>query len=127
MHLRKHGLDKKEMFNTRIFDMVKGVEIGLSKHVEAVAEVFAFMGKGDSAYVKIPSNLLDTNGNPKKYYTFWLNLIDFKRKADYLTERALHYNQQIILDSLSIIDYIRNNDLHEWCSCGSGDCGRHGS
>lgn len=115
MHLRKFSPKKKEIFNTKIFDTKSGVEMDFKKP-EKVSDVIAFFsmtGKGDSVIVKVPSNLLDSNGSKKKYYTFWLTLVDFKTRSVYQNEIAQHYQQQIILDSLAIIDYIKNNDLHQ--------------
>ena len=115
MHLRKFSPKQKEIFNTRVFDTKNGVEMDYKKSAKEtdVTEIFSLMGKGDSAIVKIPSNILDSNGSVKKYYTFWLNLMDFKTKSVYEVEKNEHYVQQITLDSLQIIDYLRNNNLLE--------------
>ena len=115
MHLRKYGPNKKEIFNTRIFDIQNGVEMDYKKpnRKADVTEIFSLMGIGDSAYVKIPSNLIDSNETDNRFYTFKLNLLNFKRKDAYLDEKNEHYDQQVILDSFSIVDYIRNNDLHD--------------
>jgi hypothetical protein len=53
-----------------------------------VTEIFGYMGIGDSAFLKIPSAVYDSNGSAKKYYTFWLNLVDFKQKDAYILEKA---------------------------------------
>ncbi|MDB5227994.1 MAG: FKBP-type peptidyl-prolyl cis-trans isomerase [Bacteroidota bacterium] len=115
MHLQKFGLNNKEIFNTKIFDAKIGVEMDFKKPEKKadVTEIFAFMGKGDSAMVVIPSDLADSNGSKKKYYTFNLYLIDFKRKDVYLFDKNEQYKQQMVLDSLAILDYITNNDLHD--------------
>lgn len=113
MHLRKFSPKQKEIFNTRVFDVKNGVELDYKKSLKEtdVTEVFSFMGKGDSAIVKIPSSVFDSNGSEKKYYTFWLNLLDFKSKTIYDTEKNEQYQKQIISDSLTVIDYLRNNNL----------------
>jgi FKBP-type peptidyl-prolyl cis-trans isomerase FkpA len=115
MHLRKYSTKKKEIFNTRIFDAQKGVEMDYKKPEKTsdVTEIFSFLGRGDSAFVKIPANLIDSNGSKKKYYTFWLNLIDFKTKEIHTLEKKERYEQQLVLDSLAILDYIKNYDLHQ--------------
>lgn len=113
MHLKKYGNKKKELFNTRIFDKEKGVEMQL-KYSDKKAEIapfFLLLGNGDSAIIKIPKNLLDSNGSKKKYYTYKINLIEFKQLAIYEYEKKEKYEQQIILDSLSMIDYLSNNKL----------------
>lgn len=117
MHLRKYGYNRKEMFNTRIFDVAEGVEMEYKKSERKadVTEVFAFMGAGDSAQVRIPARLLDSLAPPKKYFTYNIYLINFKSNEQYLLEKYRHEQQQRVLDSLSIIDYIRKNDLHD-CS-----------
>lgn len=113
MHLRKFSPKQKEIFNTRVFDTKNGVEMDYRKTGKAsdVTEIFSLMGKGDSAIVKIPSSLLDSNGKAKKYYTFWLNLIDFKRKAVYDLDKKEQYKKQIMLDSLTVADYLTNANL----------------
>ncbi len=115
MHLRKFSPKQKEVFNTRVFDTKNGVEMDYKKSAKEtdVTEIFSLMGIGDSAIVKIPGNILDSNGSAKKYYTFWLNLLDFRTKSVYESEKTEHYNQQVILDSLSIADYLKNNDMKD--------------
>ena len=115
MHLRKFSPKQKEIFNTRVFDVKNGVEMDYKKGAKEtdVTEIFSFMGKNDSAIVKIPSNMYDSNGNAKKYYTFWLNLLDFNSKAEYDYNKIEKYKQQVVLDSLAIIDYIISNDLNQ--------------
>jgi hypothetical protein len=123
MHLRKFGLDEKEMFNTRIFDAARGVEMEykLPDKKGDVTEIFSLMGTGDSAFVMIPANLTDANGSSKKYYSFWLNLVDFKRHDLYLLEKKEMFMQQLILDSLEIKNYFLNNDLHDAVKDESGN------
>lgn len=115
MHLRKYGLKGKEVFNTRIFDVNNGVEMEFKKPEKKadVTEIFSLMGIGDSALVMIPGKLLDSNARGKKYFSYQLNLINFKTKDAYQYEKNEHAKLQLILDSLSIADYIRNNDLHD--------------
>jgi hypothetical protein len=115
MHLRKMDVKGKEIFNTRIFDVNKGVEMEYKKPEKKadITEIFLLMGRGDSAFVMIPSILVDTNGTRKKYYSYWLNLVDFKRKDIYQMEKRDNYLQQLIIDSIEISNYIRNNDLHD--------------
>ena len=94
MHLSKYASKKKEQFNTRVFDKEKGVEMQL-KYSEKKGEItpfFLLMEIGDSAIVKIPKHLLDSNGSKKKYYTYKLNLID----------------------SLAILDYLKNENLADF-------------
>ncbi|HUM51955.1 MAG TPA: FKBP-type peptidyl-prolyl cis-trans isomerase [Chitinophagales bacterium] len=113
MHLKKYTNKKKEQFNTRVFDKEKGVEMQL-KYVAKKGEItpfFLLMHKGDSAIVKIPKHLLDSNGCKKKYYTYYLNLIDFKPLSIYEYEKKELYKQQIVIDSLAIIDYLENEKL----------------
>jgi len=113
MHLRKFSPKKKEIFNTRIFDTKRGVEMDYKQPVKEidVTEIFAYMGIGDSAFVKIPSAVYDSNGSAKKYYTFWLNLIDFKQKDAYVSEKAEQDKLQNSIDSFAIIDYLQKNNL----------------
>ena len=115
MHLRKFSPKKKEIFNTKIFDTKSGVEMDFKKPEKKgdVIAVFSMLGKGDSAIVKVPVRLLDSIGSKHKYYTFHLSLVDFKTKSIYADEIKHHYQQQTILDSLAIIDYIKNNDLNQ--------------
>jgi len=115
MHLRKYSPKEKEIFNTRIFDAAKGVEMDYKRSDKNadVTEIFSLLGKGDSALVKISAAILDSNGSKKKYYSFWMNLIDFKTKDVYGTEKKAHYQQQLVLDSLSIADYINKHDIHQ--------------
>lgn len=116
MHLKKYESKKKELFNTRIFDKEKGVEMQL-KYSDKKAEIapfFLLLGKGDSAIIKIPKNLLDSNGCKNKYYTYKLNLIDFKQLSIYEYEKKERYQQQIIIDSLSILDYLGNQNLTDF-------------
>jgi hypothetical protein len=68
MQLRKIAPDKKEVFNTRIFDPEFGVELDYKKPDKPadVTELFAYMGTGDSAQARIPANLVDSAGSKKK-------------------------------------------------------------
>jgi FKBP-type peptidyl-prolyl cis-trans isomerase FkpA len=115
MHLRKYSPNEKEIFNTRIFDVIKGVEMDYKKPQKNtdVTEIFSLLGKGDSALVKISARLLDSIGSKKKYYSFWLNLLDFKTKDVHQQENKDRFEQQLILDSLTIADYIKNYDLNQ--------------
>ncbi len=115
MHLRKFSPKQKEIFNTRVFDVVNGVEMEYKKPIKKsdVTEIFSFMGKGDSAIVKIQSDVFDSNGSPKKYYTFWLNLISYKPKAEYESIKKERDKQQAISDSLLIQDYLISNNLQD--------------
>lgn len=115
MHLRKYSPKENEIFNTRIFDAVNGVEMDykMSSKNTDVTEIFSLLGRGDSALVKIKTSLLDSNGSKKKYYTFWLNLLDFKRKDIHEKEKSEQYNEQIIVDSIAIHDYIEYNELQK--------------
>ena len=115
MHLRKYSPKKKEIFNTRIFDAENGVEMDYKMSVKNtdVTEIFSLLGKGDSALVKIKTSLLDSNGSKKKYYTFWINLIDFKRKEIHAQDKSQKYKEQIIVDSLAMRDYIEYNSLQK--------------
>lgn len=116
MHLSKYASKKKEQFNTRVFDKEKGVEMQL-KYSEKKGEItpfFLLMEIGDSAIVKIPKHLLDSNGSKKKYYTYKLNLIDSKPLAIYEYEKKEKYEQQIIIDSLAILDYLKNENLADF-------------
>ena len=115
MHLKKFSPKNKEIFNTKIFDTRNGVEMDFKKPEKPgdVIAIFSMMGKGDSALVKVPENLLDSNGNKKRFYTFRLSLVDFKTRIVYQDEIAKHYKQQIALDSLAIDDYIKSNDLNQ--------------
>lgn len=113
MHLRKYGPDKKELFNTKIFDIGNGVEMEyrVPQKKGDITEMFLLMGKGDSALVKVPASLLDTNGRKNKYYTFILHLINFKQKDVYTSEKKEQYTNQILKDSISIQEYIKNYDI----------------
>lgn len=115
MHLRKYSVKKKEIFNTRIFDKERGVEMDYKMPVKSadVTEIFSLLGKGDSAKVMIRSNLIDSNGSKRKYYTFILNLIDFKPKEIYSKEKKEQFEKQRTVDSFAIMDYINYNDLHQ--------------
>jgi FKBP-type peptidyl-prolyl cis-trans isomerase len=42
----------------------------------------------------------------KKYYTFWLRLLDFKTQDAYTTEKTVKQQQQQHLDSLAIVTYL---------------------
>lgn len=116
MHLKKYESKKKELFNTRIFDKDKGVEMQLkySDKKGEIAPFFLLLGKGDSVVIRIPKNLLDSNGSAKKYYTYQLNLIDFKPLAIYEYEQKEKYEQQVIIDSLAISDYLSNENLKDF-------------
>lgn len=107
MQLRKIAPNKKEVFNTRIFDAEEGVEMDFKQSLKKtdVTEVFAYMGIGDSAQVKIPASLIDSNGSNKKKYTFWLNLLNFKPKEIYLKEKDEQNKHQYAKDSIAITDY----------------------
>jgi FKBP-type peptidyl-prolyl cis-trans isomerase len=113
MHLRKYSVKNKEVFNTHVFDKENGVELQIKRSEKKgeITQFFTLMCKGDSAVVKIPANWIDSNGSSKKYYTFILNLIRFKRFQTYQYEKNQQYARQVILDSLSITDYINNNNL----------------
>jgi FKBP-type peptidyl-prolyl cis-trans isomerase len=116
MHLRKFSTKKKEIFNTKIFDITKGVEMDYKKPEKNtdVTEIFRYLGIGDSAFVKIRASEIDSNGSKKKYYTYWLNLLDFKRQDIHYKEKKERFEQQKTLDSLAIIDYIRNAELNQF-------------
>lgn len=113
MHLRKYSIKNKELFSTYVFDKENGVELQLkaSNNKGEITRFFTKMHKGDSAIIKIPASYLDSNGKRKKYYTFRLNLISFKRFHVYLYEKNQQYARQLIADSLSIADYLFNNKL----------------
>lgn len=113
MHLKKYSPAKKEVFNTKIFDTGKGVEMEFKKSSKEtdVTELFCLMGKGDSAVLKVPANLIDSVGHPKKYYTFYLHLADFKTKEEYEQEKRDNHAVQVILDSISIANYLNNHNL----------------
>lgn len=108
MQLRKIAPDKKEVFNTKVFDAEHGVELDYKNPVSKpdVTEVFAYMGIGDSAQARIPANLIDSNGSKKKYYTFWLRLLDFKTKEDHEVAKNEQQQLQQFLDSLTIQDVL---------------------
>ncbi|MFN8237798.1 MAG: FKBP-type peptidyl-prolyl cis-trans isomerase [Chitinophagales bacterium] len=107
MQLRKIAPSKKEVFNTRIFDAEEGVEMDFRQSAKKadVTEVFAYMGIGDSAQVKIPASLIDSNGSAKKKYTFWLNLLNFKPKEIYLKEKDEQNKNQYAKDSIAMAEY----------------------
>ncbi len=113
MHLKKYSPKNKEVFNTRVFDKENGVELQL-KHPNKKGEItdfFTKMHKGDSAIVKIPVRLVDRHKKGKKYYTYYLNLYNYKRFSDYQFEKNQQYARQLILDSIAIYDYMFNNRL----------------
>lgn len=113
MHLVKYSTTKKEIFNTRIFDVGNGVEMQLKaaqKQVD-VTEIFTHMGKGDSALVKIPCHLLDSNGSKKKHYTFRLQLIDFSTKEAYEKVQWEKEFLQAQADSLVMIEYLSMHNM----------------
>lgn len=114
MQLRKIAPSKKEVFNTRIFDAEEGVEMDFKQSVKKtdVTEVFAFMGIGDSAQVKIPASLIDSNGSTRKKYTFWLNLLNFKPRETYLKEKDEQNKNQYAKDSIAIVEYWTQHHLN---------------
>lgn len=132
MHLRKFSPKQKEIFNTRVFDMKNGVEMDYKKPAREsdVTSVFLLMGRGDSAIVKIPARLVDSNGSDKKFYVYKLNLLSFKRKEQYEQEKRQKFEQQMISDSLTITDYLRNKNLLDASADTFGNtffCKQHGS
>lgn len=113
MHLRKLSPNRKELFNTRVFNATQGVEMEYkaSPYKVDVTEVFAYMQKGDSAQVRIPSHLLDSSGARNKYYYYELLLLDVRGKSDYQREKEVQIQQQQTLDSLAILAYLQKNDI----------------
>ena len=123
MHLRKYSPDKKELFNTAIFETENGVELDL-KNPEQLSDVISFFNKlgiGDSAYIQIPKHLLDSTQPSKKYYGYSLKLLNFKPKAIYEEEQKIAYNLQIIKDSADIADYIQQNNKYLFMQDGYGN------
>jgi FKBP-type peptidyl-prolyl cis-trans isomerase len=95
-----------------------------------VTSMFLLMGKGDSAVVKIPAKLIDSNGSDKKFYVYKLNLLSFKRKEQYERERREQFEQQMISDSLAIADYLSNKNILDASADTFGNtffCKQHGS
>lgn len=115
MHLQKISPEKKELFNTKIFEAKDGVEMEYKKPLKEtdVTTIFSLMGKGDSAIVKIPAKIIDNNHPKRGDYSYKLNLISFKKRATYEAEKQEQFSQQLILDSLAIIDYLSNKRLSE--------------
>ncbi len=113
MHLRKYGWNKKELFNTMIFDTRSGVEMDFRKADKPsdITEIFQFMGKGDSAVVMIPASIADSNGSRNKYYMFRLVLMDFQRREDHIKYKATQIENQIKTDSSAIADFLSKSDI----------------
>ncbi len=116
MHLRKYTHTKKEIFNTSIFDNKNGVELEFKKSANAhdILSYFTLLGRGDSMWVRIPMHLVDSNSTKKKYYTFHLNLLNFKRAEIYHADKKMQAMHQAVADSLAIVDYIRNKQLQNF-------------
>lgn len=108
MHLIKVHPDKREVFNTHIFNTPEGVEFLLDQpaKVPDVTQAFTLMNPGDSAVVMIPASKVDAHGSSKKYYTFYLKLINFKPADTYLREKAAAETVQRQLDSVLIGNYL---------------------
>jgi len=132
MHLRKFSPKQKEIFSTRVFDMKNGVEMDYKKPAKEsdVTAIFLLMGKGDSAVVRIPARFIDSNGCDKKYYVYHLNLLNFKRKEQYESDRQQQYKQQMNSDSLTVVDYLKIHNLLDASVDTFGNtffCKQHGS
>ncbi len=113
MHLQKIAPSKKEIFNTKIFGMENGVDMEYKVPAKQtdITTFFQKMGKGDSAVVKIPASLMDSAGSARKYYIFKIKLLDFKEKNKHESDKQIRYRQQMIIDSLAIVDYLKNNSI----------------
>lgn len=113
MHLQKISPKQQEIFNTKVFDILEGVEMDYHQPPKEtdITTIFSLMRKGDSAVVKVPARYMDNNANKKEYYTFKLNLIDFKRKETYESEKQQQSERQNILDALAITDFLRKSNM----------------
>ena len=111
MHLRKYDHHRKELFNTKVFETENGVSLDYRKpnNLNDVISFFSYLGKGDSMIVKIPTYLVDSLKHKSKYYTYHLNLIDFKSATIYKLEKEQQLQQQHQTDSIVIFDFFKNN------------------
>jgi FKBP-type peptidyl-prolyl cis-trans isomerase len=113
MHLRKHHPNEKDIFDTHILNADKGVELALDipKRIPDVTQVFLEMSRGDSAVVKIPASMIDSNGSANTYYTYYLRLMDFKPRTVYEKEKKATMEAQRQKDSVLIAAHLANNNI----------------
>ena len=95
-----------------IFDAHSGVDMDFKKPDKSadITEIFLLMGKGDSAVVIVPANIVDSNGSKKKYYTFRLSLIDFKDKEAYKKDKTEKADKQTLTDSIAMAAYLAKSN-----------------
>lgn len=114
MHLLKKNNEGKEIFNTQLFEAPQGIEMQLKgpKFDGDIEEVFLYMKKGDTAFVKIPYSLAqEGDTSSTKFFYYEIYVYNWKEKEYYLDEKETQKQDQLKIEKKAISDYLEKKDL----------------